>query len=259
MNEFVNGKEVGAPHRAIDLFAQVAPEKNRRPFVWKYDHTGFEDAYDKIIFVGFNAFNRAELQLLTRWKQTGKVLFYFDADVHYIEDNRQEAGFFLRNNLQLFGNEMEAGNSIRQSSRPVNIIAAEGNAAQVRLLPQLLKQIPTLTGEPERIAVYLSDENQLMPVLHAIPDEVSQVNVTMGYGLSHSPLFSLVQAIIRVQESLAQHNGKRVYYQYLLQLLQHPYLHDKKESQVLVLEINKRSLISIPAERWMHLQDKQQG
>ncbi|KIC96386.1 PD-(D/E)XK nuclease family protein [Flavihumibacter solisilvae] len=220
------------------------------------DTPGFADAYDKIIFVGFNAFNRAELQMLTKWKQAGKALFYFDADIHYLEDSRQEAGLFLRNNLQQFGNEMEASNSIRQSTKPINIIAAEGNAAQVRLLPQLLKQFPTLNSQPERIAVFLSDENQLMPVLHAIPDEVSQVNVTMGYSLSHSPLFSLVQAIIRVQESLAQHNGKRVYYQYLLQVLQHPYLHDNKESQALVTEINKRSLISIPAERWMHIADK---
>ena len=221
-----------------------------------YDNKEFPGNYEKLVFIGFNALNRAELQLFKKWKDEGLALFYFDADVHYTEDTLQEAGLFLRRNLQLFGNELPTVNGINNSARPIHIIAAEGNAAQVRILPQLLESIPDIKENPERVAVFLGDEKQLLPVLHALPASVPFINITMGYGLAQSPVFSLVHTIIRVQESLAQNKGKRIYYQPLLQLLQHPYLYEVTDAINLAAEINGRSLVSIPREKWMHIEEK---
>ncbi|ULQ51690.1 PD-(D/E)XK nuclease family protein [Flavihumibacter fluvii] len=218
--------------------------------------TDFAAAYDQLVFVGFNALNQAELQLFSKWKKEGKALFFFDADVHYIQDPLQEAGLFLRRNLQLFGNELETRNEINRADRPVHIIAAEGNAAQVRLLPQLLQQVPDLAEHPEKVAIFLADEQQLMPVLHALPDHIPFINITMGYSLVQSPVFSLVQTIINVQLSLQQNGGKRIYYQPLLQLLQHPYLYEVKAAEDLVATITKRSQVSIPAAQWESIEEK---
>lgn len=220
------------------------------------DNASFMDSYDKVVFIGFNALNRAELQLFARWKESGKAIFYFDTDHHYIDDPLQEAGLFLRRNISLFGNELETGNTINRSDRPIHIISAEGNAAQVRVLPELLKDIPAVMEHPEKVAVFLADENQLIPVLHALPSSLPYVNITMGYGLAQSPVFSLVQTIVRVQESLARHGGKRIYYQPLLQLLQHPYLYEVTDAARLATEINEKSIVSIPAEKWASIEEK---
>ncbi|MBZ5859072.1 PD-(D/E)XK nuclease family protein [Flavihumibacter profundi] len=222
----------------------------------KNSNQDFIDGYKQLVFVGFNALNRAELQLFSQWQKAGKAIFFFDADLHYIADPLQEAGLFLRRNLQLFGNELETKNQVNRADRPVHVIAAEGNAAQVRLLPQILSKIPGLAEHPERVALFLSDEQQLMPVLHALPDSIPYINITMGYGLVQSPVFSLMQAIIHVQQSLQKNSGKRIYYQPLLQLLQHPYLYEVKAAADLVTEINKRSLVSISAVQWSVIEEK---
>lgn len=216
----------------------------------------FTDKYEKIVFVGFNALNRAELQLFAKWKAAGKALFFFDADTHYMDDPLQEAGLFLRRNISLFGNELEIGNNINRTDRSIQVIAAEGNAAQVRMLPQLLQELPGLAEHPENIALFLSDEQQLIPVLHALPDHIPYINITMGYGLVHSPVFSLVQTIIQVQQSLHQNGGNKIYYQPLLQLLQHPFLYEVKAAEELVTAITRRSQVTIFASQWGSIEEK---
>jgi ATP-dependent helicase/nuclease subunit B len=221
-----------------------------------HSEQNFTDRYRQLVFVGFNALNRAELQLFANWKESGKAIFYFDADAHYIEDPLQEAGLFLRRNLELFGNALPLQNLVNRSDRPIHVIAAEGNAAQVRLLPQLLSAIPTVATQPERVAIFLADEQQLMPVLHALPTTIPFINITMGYGLVQSPVYSLVQAIIRVQESLQSSQGKRIYYHPLLQLLQHPYLYEVKDAATLVAQIHKRNLVNVLPTDWMAITEK---
>ncbi|KYP13566.1 PD-(D/E)XK nuclease family protein [Flavihumibacter sp. CACIAM 22H1] len=220
-----------------------------------YERTDFPGRWKKLVFVGFNALNRAELQVFKKWQDEEKALFYFDVDIHYLEDELQEAGRFLRRNLDLFKNQLPTENNIRRSDRPIRLIAAEGNAAQVRMLPALLKEIPNLPEEPEQTAVLLADENQLLPVLHALPDGLQEVNITMGYGLLQSPLYSLIQTIVQLQESLQQNKGRSVYYKPLLQLVQHPYLFQLPEARELAATIQQKSLVSIPALTWANLQD----
>jgi CRISPR/Cas system-associated exonuclease Cas4 (RecB family) len=220
-----------------------------------YENKDFPNKWKKLVFVGFNALNRAELQVLQKWQEEGRALFYFDTDIHYIEDELQEAGRFLRRNLGLFRNQLPMENSIRRSDRPIQVIAAEGNAAQVRMLPALLKEIPSILEEPEQTAVLLADENLLLPVLHALPDWIQQVNITMGYGLMQSPLYSLIQTMIHVQESLLQNKGRSVYFRPLLQLVQHPYLYKVSEAKELAEAIQQKSLVSIPAASWANLED----
>lgn len=221
----------------------------------EYDNENFLHRWKKLVFVGFNALNRAELQFLQKWQEAGIAIFYFDTDRHYMDDPLQEAGRFLRRTISLFKNQLPVENGINRTDRPIHVIAAEGNAAQVRLLPSLLEQIPGIKEEPEQTAILLSDENQLMPVLHALPDWVNTVNITMGYGMVQSPLYSLIQNLVRVQESLQQNRGGAIYFQPLLQLVQHPYLYQLKEATSLATKIQQQSLINIAASHWMELND----
>lgn len=219
------------------------------------DRTDFPSRWKHLVFVGFNALNRSELQVFKKWEAQGIALFYFDTDTHYIDDELQEAGRFLRRNLSLFQNQLPTSNNIRRTDRSIQLIAAEGNAAQVRMLPVLLENIPGIKEEPEQTAILLADENQLLPVLHALPDWTDKVNITMGYGLVQSPLYSLMQTIIRIQESLWQNKGRSVYYQPLLLLVQHPYLYQLPEAAEIAGAILQKSLVSIPVITWEKLEE----
>lgn len=218
-----------------------------------YEKQDFLSQWRKLVFVGFNALNRAELQFLQKWQEEGRAIFYFDTDEHYINDPLQEAGRFLRRNLGLFKNQLPTENAINRSERPVHVIRAEGNAAQVRLIPALLEELPGVRESPEDTAILLSDENQLMPVLHALPDWVDTVNITMGYGLKQSPLYSLIDKLVAIQESLQKTEGRAVYFQPLLQLVQHPYLYRLKDSEMLAEKIQQQSLLNIDSSHWAEI------
>ncbi|MBL0104458.1 MAG: hypothetical protein IPP51_12320 [Bacteroidetes bacterium] len=54
---------------------------------------------------------------------------------------------------------------------------------------------------PERTAIVLPDEKLLFPVLYAIPEEAGDINVTMGYPLRQTPLFTLFDDFIALQKN----------------------------------------------------------
>ncbi|MDR3107644.1 MAG: hypothetical protein LBU05_05545, partial [Bifidobacteriaceae bacterium] len=74
-------------------------------------------------------------------------------------------------------------------------------------------------GRDAETAVILPDTGLLTPVLHHLP--AREFNVSMGYPLAQSPLFRLIDTILRLQEG---RRGKGYYWRDLVELLHHPYL-----------------------------------
>ncbi|RYG40391.1 MAG: PD-(D/E)XK nuclease family protein, partial [Chitinophagaceae bacterium] len=77
------------------IYRQLAADQHSRK--------DFNKAASKLVFVGFNALSRAEEVVFKRLQEAGKTIFYFDTDAYYIDDPIQEAGLFLRRNLQKTG------------------------------------------------------------------------------------------------------------------------------------------------------------
>ena len=75
------------------------------------ENTAFsEDRWDGIHFIGFNALNECEKVLMKRLKKSGKARFYWDYDNSYILGTKlNSAGYFMRENLKIFGNDMPPG------------------------------------------------------------------------------------------------------------------------------------------------------
>ncbi len=203
----------------------------------------FDAEYKHIAFVGFNALNRSELAIFNRYKETGKGLFFFDADRHYLDDPLQEAGRFLRRNLALFGNELEAGDRIRHAKKKMEIISVDGDAAQVSLVPQLLATIDDLHTQPEKTAVLLADESQLLPLLHTLPAGV-RVNITMGFELKRSVIYPLVTAYLQFCESTTPQSAA-VYYEPVFRLLEHPWLQQHEPAAKLCRRLQKEGALRV--------------
>jgi len=164
---------------------------------------------NKYAFVGFNSLDGAEKALFRAIQKAGKALFYWDYDPAYTESSLlHEAGRFLRDNLKEFPNELPRELFEGMHKARLTIVEASTDNAQARFIPQWLKSLNVEKAGKET-AIVLADENLLQPVLHSIPQErIGSVNITMGYKLSETSLFSLVTALIDMQRLAAKNKGK---------------------------------------------------
>ena len=182
--------------------------------------------YEKYVFVGFNVLNKVEHTLFTQLKDVGKAVFYWDYDEFYMTENRQavthEAGEFIRRNLRDFPSPL-SGELFKNLSKPkeVHYIASSTENAQARYLPQWIRN--NLTTPEKETAVVLCNEALLQPVLHSLPAEVKHVNITMGFPLSQTPVYSFLIALLELHTHGFNFKSGRYTFQSVVTLLKHPY------------------------------------
>jgi len=153
--------------------------------------------WESIVFAGFNAFTSSEEKLVKHLILSKKAEIYWDADEYYLSDYNQEAGKFLRgyaaNNT--FGPLNWIGNSLKTSEKSISVIGVPGNVGQAKLAGELVAEVIKKKGTSDGIALVLVDEGLLLPVLNSIPAETGSFNVTMGFPLKQTPVFSLLNIV----------------------------------------------------------------
>ena len=186
--------------------------------------------YDKYIFVGFNVLNKVENEFFRKLKDAGKALFYWDYDIFYTQQIRKhEAGEFLKRNLGEFPNELpESFFDTFKEPKKIRYISASTENAQARFLPEWIKMITDnhsqIAEEKEKEnAVVLCNEALLLPVLHSIPQEVKNVNITMGFPLAQTPIYSFINAAMELQTNGYRSDTGRFTYEAVSAILKHPY------------------------------------
>lgn len=186
-----------------------------------------------ICFVGFSRLNTVEHDLFKAFKQElgSKARFYWDYDVFYTHDEHIEAGQLMRPNLKdfpmPFTQEEEAlyFDNLRKLQE-VNVLACSTDNAQARYARQWVEaEGQQVKGEGD--AIVLCNERLIIPTLHALPHSVNdkpfQTNVTMGFPLTETPVFSFVQALIALQTDGFDVSRKQFYHTYQQIIRQHPY------------------------------------
>ena len=178
--------------------------------------------YNKYIFVGFNVLNKVEHTLFKKLNEAGKAMFYWDYDTFYLNKTPHEAGEFIRRNLRDFPSELPASffDNLNQP-KEVTFIESPTENGQVRYLPQWIRE--NLTSQEKETAVVLGNEALLQPVLHALPDNVKHINITMGFPLSQTPAYSFVNALMELHTSGYNPNNGRYLFAEVISVLKHPY------------------------------------
>ncbi|MGV3683974.1 MAG: PD-(D/E)XK nuclease family protein [Daejeonella sp.] len=159
--------------------------------------------FPHVVFVGFNALSKAEELLFKNWQNDGLCSFYFDADEHYYSDKKQEAGHFIRRNINTVGlkNEFQLPAArINDPAKEFTIVQALGNVAQGKLLTDLLGDNKSAVDSDSR-AIILADESLLLPVLQTVTDD--NLNITMGYPFGQSAVFGLCDLWLNIQEEIS--------------------------------------------------------
>jgi hypothetical protein len=179
---------------------------------------------EQFVFIGFNALNECEKALFRRLQQQGKAEFYWDCDAYYLRDPQQEAGAFLRQNIREFPSPLfDKDFSPLSEEKEIRIVTAPSDVIQAKLTPQLLAGMGATADH--RTAVVLADEALLSPTLHALPAAAESINVSMGYPLRQTPVYTLLDLYLRLHHKAKQNGAKtRFYYRDVLPLLYHPFL-----------------------------------
>lgn len=188
--------------------------------------------YDKYVFVGFNVLNKVETRFFSLLQEAGKALFYWDYDLFYtrLPQQRHEAGEFILRNLEKFPNELpETVFDCLRHPKKVRFISSPTENAQARYLPEwvrdtlLNKDLQEKPCEEKENAVVLCNESLLLPVLHSIPSEVKNVNITMGFPLAQTPVYSFINAVVELQTTGYHSETGRYSYDTVQAVLKHPY------------------------------------
>ena len=187
--------------------------------------------WEKIIFAGFDALTKAEEVIIDNLVLSEKAELLWDSDAYYMEDEKQEAGFFLRSWRKKWKNRPFhwIGNDLATSSAEIRIIGVPFHVGQAKLCGELLSAVLLKKDQAEETAVVMMDEQMLLPLLNSLPPDVKDLNITMGLPLRQTPVFDLFDTIFRMHENTARFERKgsegeeQFYYRDILQVLQHPY------------------------------------
>lgn len=186
--------------------------------------------YDTYIFVGFNLLQKVEQDLFRRLKMEGKAEFYWDYDVNFIDE---DAGKYIKQYLDIFPNQLNnnlASAGIdpsevfdnMKSPKEICMISAPTEEIQARYVAQWLSENDRIK-DGNRTAIVMADENLLPSVIHSLPGDIQNVNVTTGFPLNASEVSVLVDALIALQLKGLTNDHRHFQLQYINRVLLHPY------------------------------------
>lgn len=222
----------------------------------------FDAGWTHIAFVGMNAMNRCEETFIKRWQENGKASLWLDADKWYVKPPKpgqpeQEAGLFIRRNLEIVGlkSDLPLLDTIGIKTMSITAMAAPGQLAQAKLVGRWLEGLQGQAGNP-RIGILLADESLLLPVLQSLPDSFKGYNVTMGYPMKQSPVFSFIQLFFQVQHQLSKTNFKSLYHEQVSAWLNHPFCDwTLEEREKLQQKMLQELLIQVPVKHLQKVSD----
>lgn len=200
----------------------------------------------KIVFAGFNQLNKCEQVIFAELLKRGVAEVYWNADKYYLDDDKQEAGRFLKKNFtDLNINEpLWKENNLSTSTKMIEVIGAPLEVSQVKILGSLLKKLSP--KELANTAIVLPDDSMLLPLLNSLPQNCEAVNVTMGYSFRGSRLYSLLKLVMELQKNISG-SGKSAafYHRDVIGVLLHPLVKQfaPAEADMAVNTINRRNII----------------
>lgn len=151
----------------------------------------------KFVFVGLNALNECEKAVMKRMNVAGIAEFCWDYSGKMISDPLNKSSYFMSQNVREFKPAFDPD----QKDMPLpsfNVISVPSSYGQVKQIPNILSKMNVQNASSD-CAIVLPDEGLLMPLLNSMPPEVHDINVTMGYPMSASELWSLMSDIMKMQ------------------------------------------------------------
>jgi ATP-dependent helicase/nuclease subunit B len=172
------------------------------------------------IFIGFNALNNAEQTIVQELLETGNTSIYWDADAHFYHDQSHSASYFLRKyskEWKYFKNHplKKISNNFKEKKN-IQIAEIQKSIGQVKYVGEILSKLTN--EEINKTAIVLGDEKLILPIIHSLPSNVTNVNITMGVSLKTFPIVRLFESLFNLQNNYTE----QLYFKQVLSILNHP-------------------------------------
>ena len=168
---------------------------------------------DSYVFVGLNALNECEKELMRCLRDMGRAEFCWDWCGSMIRDPRNRSSVFMASNVKEFPQAFEPVGNEGETS--FNVLSVPSLYGQVKHVASILDKVGYEGGvfsESSDTAIVLADEGLLIPLLNSIPENVRDINVTMGYPMSSCRLSVLMADIAAMQLHLRKKGEVWHYY-----------------------------------------------
>ena len=196
----------------------------------------------RIVMVGFNALTRSEQRIfdsLASYETDDGTEpfadFFWDTPGPVIRDKTSAAGRYVLYNKEKWPSPKWAGRFLAESDveampESMRVIAVPSNSMQAKtacgIVEEMGRNLPASDFDEAKVAVVLPDESLLIPLIYSLPDNVKDVNLTMGYPLKLTGASTFVSLLRRLQGSRRK-RGDTVgyYYRDFEAVLSHPFSH----------------------------------
>ena len=200
------------------------------------------------IFIGFNAISKSEEIIIQKLIDEDKGLIYWDTDIYFIDNEREESGHFIRKSMrQLHGyNEQFINNLILTDKKEIHIIGAPMQVGQAKTLGIEVKK-HFENRHSGSIAIVLADEKLLTSVLYSLQINNDTLNVTSGNPLKDSALATLISSLTNLINNY-QPDSQSFYHKDVLDVLSHTLLQTEKDPAIASLKarIQNEQIIYLP-------------
>ena len=178
--------------------------------------------HKKYVFIGFNALNRAESEIIQFLLGQAKTEIYWDIDSYFLNDPVHSVSMFIRNYHSewqaLRGKSLLGVSTNYLAEKKIEIFGLPKNISQAKFAGTWLKDH---YNPKEKSALVLSDESLLEPILNALPEAVTEPNITMGKPLKETTAHFLFENYFKLHINKVD---KGFHYRDLVEFLSNPYI-----------------------------------
>jgi hypothetical protein len=214
------------------------------------------------VFAGFNALNASEETIIKCLLEHNKASVFWDIDAVFLKDEFHDAGLFLRrikNSWKHF--ETHPFNWITDAfsnDKKIEVIGTPKSIGQAKIAGKIIEKIVFENKSLENTALVLSEENILIPILNALPIEVENLNITMGYPSKNNPAQILIYKLFQLHLNAQNRNKKQsvFYYKEVLEILNNPLIVSSIQANEVVKIIKNSNLTFITSNRLSELFSK---
>ncbi len=193
------------------------------------------------IFVGFNYLRKTEEKIIEKLLKINRAENYWyrysESKLNNIINNT-----YLDQYLNKWAEFKEHNTIIKAEYKPtpkkIQLYALPQQVSMMKYAAELLSSQNSL----ENTAWILADQKTLPVALNSIPDEIHDINITMGLSLKYQPVSQVIKDLFKLHLSYQNKEKKEVYYKDFLRVLEHPFiLKNLPEIQKTVISIRQNN------------------
>ena len=211
--------------------------------------------FKRYIFVGFNVLSAAEVKIFERLKARGLADFYWDFNSPAFDMPSSKGARFMRRNIESFPSLYDIDGEKNTVLPEITITCVPSKVGMVKETGDILRRwVKTGVIDPARpshdTAIVLPEEDLFIPMIHSVPAEITDLNVTMGFPLKLTPMASLLNAITSMQMRAADSHGEKVFFhEDVKAILSHPLLQsgDMEACNTLLATLKAEKMYTVPA------------